>query len=129
MDNNFLILAKELETIGLKWIPEVGDEVLLRGLQDNRISILIDSNGMTLYELRENYIWVPTIEQLMREIEHRGGVLFHAGAVINDKNIKYEVVIQTLQDIIKVTNDSLREALALSLKKLILNKINEKKIS
>ena len=50
MDNNFLILAKELETIGLKWIPEVGYSVLLRGLQDNRISILIDSNGMTLYE-------------------------------------------------------------------------------
>ena len=129
MDNNFLILAKELETIGLKWIPEVGDEVLLRGLQDGRISILVDSNGMTLYELRENYIWLPTIEQLMSEIEHRGGVLFHAGLMSNSNNKKYEVVIQTLQDMIKVTHDSLREALALSLKKLILNNINNQKIS
>ena len=129
MDNNFLILAKELETIGLKWIPEVGDEVLYRGLQDGRISILVDSNGMTLYELRENYIWLPTIEQLMNEIEHRGGVLFHAGFIINDKCKKYEVVIQTLQDMIKVNHDSLREALALSLKKLMLNNINNQKIS
>ena len=34
MDNNFLILAKELETIGLKWIPEVGNA---RAIADRRI--------------------------------------------------------------------------------------------
>ena len=35
--DNFLSLAKELETIGLRWVPEVGDEVSFRAIKDGKI--------------------------------------------------------------------------------------------
>lgn len=127
--DNFLSIAKELETIGLRWVPEVGDEVSLRALKDAKVSILVDADGMSLYELRENYIWLPTIEQLLAEIENRGGLIFHAGFTLSKDKQKYEVVIQTIQEMIKVSHNTLREALALALKKMILQGINSKKIS
>lgn len=126
MEDNFILLAKELERVGLKWVPEIGDEVSIRDLCDNKISILIDSNGMNLIELRENYIWLPTIEQLLDEIETRGGFLFHSGMELSENNKKYSVVIQTLTDTFTVHHNTLRGALAVALKKLILLGLDSK---
>ncbi len=120
MDDNFYSLAKDLENAGLTWDPEIGDEVFVRDYATQKLSIIVDSGGMDIVELREAYIWVPTIEQMLSEIESRSATLFHSGIKIEDGKKAYTVIIQSIHGTFESTMDSLREALGVALKNLIL---------
>jgi hypothetical protein len=71
----FLQIAEDLELAGLHWMPEIGDEVSDRKHPDN-ISILVDPQGMTPIELRSSYLWLPTVEQMVTQVEVRQAILF-----------------------------------------------------
>ena len=91
--HHFLSVAEDLELAGLIWRPEVGDEVTDRRQKD-LISIFVDSQGLSLEELRSSFLWLPTVEQIVYQFEARQAILFHAGLELNEKCICYKTVIQ-----------------------------------
>lgn len=116
----FVSLAAELEQVGLIWQPEIGDEISLRE-QSDHISILIDPDGMNPKELRNTYIWLPTVEQIVLQFEARQAILFHAGLELTDTVICYKTVIQARFGSIESSAKSLREALGCALRDLLVN--------
>ena len=114
-------LAMDLDRSGLIWHPEIGDEVIERS-SESRISILVDPQGLGPEELREVYVWLPTLEQLVEEIEVRNALLYHAG--VCEGNV-YEAVIKTELGVIEAQGESLRLALANALLELIANSVTE----
>lgn len=117
--DKFLSVAQDLEIAGLLWHPEVGDEVADReGRQP--VAILVDPQGMTPTELRETYLWLPTVEQLIFQFEARQAVLFHAGFECTEKIAGYKTVIQASFGHIESRADSLRESLGIALRDLLL---------
>jgi hypothetical protein len=118
--DKFIFIAQDLETAGLFWHPEVGDEVTDRSLR-NPVSILVDPQGLTPDELRSNFIWLPTVEQMIHQCEARQAVLFHAGFEITGKVCGYKTVIQAPAGHIESCAESFRISLGLALRGLLMN--------
>ncbi|MCB0323236.1 MAG: hypothetical protein KDD69_06660 [Bdellovibrionales bacterium] len=118
---DFISVSWELDQSGLVWHPEIGDEVVERK-KDARVSILVDPQGLTPDELREAYLWLPTVEQLIGQIESRDGLIYHAGVT---QLREYEAVIKTSIGLIQTQAETLRVALAKALRDLLANAVSE----
>lgn len=116
----FIYVAQDLETAGLFWHPEVGDEVTDRNLK-NPVSILVDPQGLTPEELRSSFLWLPTVEQMIYQCEARQAVLFHAGFEMNSKSCGYKTVIQAPVGHIESCAESFRISLGLALRGLLMS--------
>jgi hypothetical protein len=115
----FLGVAKELELAGLAWMPEIGDEVSSR--KDNSlISVLVDPDGMTPGELRNQYIWLPTVEQMVLQFEARQAILFHAGLELSPLSLCYKTVIRATHGVIESEAESFRASVGQALRDLLL---------
>lgn len=108
-------VAVDLDRSGLLWSPEIGDEVCARTSLD-RVSILVDPQGLTPTELRECFLWLPNTEQLVAQIEARQALICHAG--INDL-LTYEAVIKAPFGVVETSAPSLRLVFAEALKYII----------
>jgi hypothetical protein len=106
LSTGFLQLSTELDRAGLIWHPEIGDEVAYRQKLEE-VSIFVDPQGLTPKELREHFLWLPTVEQLVHQFEARQAVIYHAG--LND-SFAYETVIKTADRVIEAAGNSLRLA-------------------
>jgi hypothetical protein len=115
---SFLQVAHDLETAGLLWQPEIGDEISQRSAPEV-VSILIDPQGMTPSVLRETYVWLPTVEQLVDQLEARKAILFHAGLELNERALAYKTVIQIGRGQVEATGDTLRDAIGCALRELL----------
>ena len=71
---------------------------------------------MTPSELRESFIWLPNVEQLVSQIESRHGLIFHAGVT---ENLEYEAIIKTQFGLIEAKASSLRVVFGKVLNSLI----------
>jgi len=118
-ETSFVQVASELDEAGLEWQPEIGDEVVDKG-EPRRISILVDPNGMTPVELRHTYLWLPTVEQMVLQIEVRQAILFHAGLELAADRMRYKSVIQSQFGAIEAVAASLRTAVGITLRDLLL---------
>lgn len=116
----FLQIAEDLELAGLHWMPEIGDEVSDRKHPDN-ISILVDPQGMTPIELRSSYLWLPTVEQMVTQVEVRQAILFHAGLEVNEAAFCYKTVLQSRGGPIESKASTLRLAMGMALRNLLLS--------
>ena len=117
---NFLQVAEDLELAGLYWRPEIGDEVAERKRLE-AISILIDPQGMSPSELRSTYLWLPTIEQIVLQLEARQAVLFHTGLELSETSMLYKTVVQHSKGQLEAHADSMRLSLGLALRGLLLS--------
>jgi len=115
----FVSIAHALEVAGLIWQPEIGDEVAYRE-QRELISILVDPQGMSPTELRSLFMWLPTVEQLLMQVEARQAILFHAGLEFAGNKVCYKTVIQAPDGPIEVLGESLRLSLGLAVRDLLL---------
>lgn len=116
----FLPVAEDLELAGLIWQPEIGDEVSHRRRPD-AVSILVDPQGMTPGELRSEYLWLPSVEQLVLQFEARQAILFHAGLEITNQELYYKTVIKSQLGPIESRAESLRVSLGIALRSLLLS--------
>lgn len=119
---SFIPIALDLEVAGLVWHPEIGDEILKRA-EPTTVSILVDPQGMTPGKLRSTYVWLPTLEQMVMQVEARRAILFHAGLELSESSMCYKTVIESPIAHIERTAESLRNALGLALRDLMLGKI------
>lgn len=111
-------ISLELEEAGLHWQPNVGDEICNR--QDpTQVSILFDSCGLSLNELKNAYVWRPNVEQMVSQLEVRQAVLKHAGFKITPTQMAYIAVIQSMYGEIRGEAQSLRSAIGQGLKELL----------
>lgn len=115
----FIDVAEDLELAGLLWRPEIGDEVSDRRQRDN-VSILVDPQGLSPLELRSTFIWLPTVEQIVTQFEARQAVLQHAGLEMDERAIFYKAVIKTNVGPIESKAQTLRIAMGLALRNLLL---------
>ena len=74
---------------------------------------------MTPTELRSTFLWLPTVEQLLMQFEARQAILFHAGLELSESAYFYKTVVRARDNSIESKADSLRSALALSLRDLL----------
>lgn len=118
MKTNFVTIAWDLESAGLSWNPEIGDEVSVRE-EPARVSILVDPAALSVRVLRDTYLWLPTLEQLVQQLEARQAVLHHAGFQISETEMFYRAVIHSPQGQIEGTGFTLRSALGVSLRDLL----------
>jgi len=102
----FLQLSTDLDKVGLIWHPEIGDEVAYRSRLEE-VSIFVDPQGLTPKELREHFLWLPSVEQLVHQFEARQAVIYHAGL---NQSFTYETVIKTVDGVIEAAGNSLRLA-------------------
>ncbi len=111
----FMELAVRLDSLGLVWNPEVGDEVAYR---DNlgKLSVLVDPAGLAPKELRKIFLWLPKLEQLVVQLEVRQAIIYHAG--LND-SFSYEAIVKTQNKMIETKAKTLRSAFAIALLDLI----------
>lgn len=116
---HFIEVASDLDNAGLVWQPEIGDEVSSRE-QLESVSILIDPQGMTPSQLRSSYLWLPSVEQMIMQMEARQAILKHAGLEMTDAALFYEAVVRYHQSEIHSRANSLRTALGLALLDLLL---------
>lgn len=117
--HHFLSVAEDLELAGLVWKPEIGDEVTDKRQKD-LISIFVGTQGLSIEELRYNFLWLPTVEQIIQQFEARQAILFHAGFELSEKSMCYKTVIQAPVGHIEQKADSLRLAMGLALRDLLL---------
>lgn len=120
LNSEFIGVSYELDESGLVWHPEIGDEVVQRS-SAKKISILVDPQGMTPSELRQTFVWLPTVEQLVSQIEAREGLLYHAGI---SESMDYEAVIKTGEGLIEISAPSLRLAFGLALNDLLVSNVS-----
>lgn len=120
-------VSSDLDSAGLIWQPEIGDEVSRR-TQPESISILVDPDGMTPIELRSTYLWLPTVEQMVLQLEARQAILFHAGLELTDKTFCYKTVIQANMGAIESKAESLRVSLGMALKELLIRNLPDKSL-
>ncbi len=112
--DGFFEIAQDLEQVGLLWHPEIGDEISSREVPAN-ISVLVDTGGLTPPELRESYLWLPTVEQMLLQVEVRQAILFHAGLEMSEHSYCYKTVIQSKNGSIEGEAYSLRDSLGRAL--------------
>jgi hypothetical protein len=117
----FLEIAHQLEGAGLIWQPEIGDEITERPKLSS-VSILVDSKGMTPRQLREQYLWLPTVEQMVNQLEARQALLFHIGIEVGDSSFCYKTVVQSAGRSIERMAFSVRQSMGLALRDLLLDK-------
>jgi len=117
--DRFIFLAHDLETAGLFWNPEVGDEVADREGKSS-VAILVDPQGMSTDELRSTFLWLPTVEQMLMQFEARQAVLFHAGLEFSEKECCYKTVIQASCGHIESRGESFRLSIGLALRGLLM---------
>lgn len=121
INSDLIVVAVTLDRSGLIWHPEIGDEVALRP-EMNRVSILVDPQGMTPTELRSSFMWLPTTEQLVEQLEARQAIIYHAGL---NGSFSYETVIRSAYGVIEATANSLRVAFGKSLASLLSKTVTE----
>lgn len=117
---SFIDIAEDLEVAGLPWLPEIGDEISYR-TEPERVSILVDPNGMTPRQLREVYIWLPSVEQLIFQFEARQAILHHTGVELTEKGVCYKTIIKQQTKRIETIAFSLRNSLGLALRDLLIS--------
>ena len=110
-DTEFISIAVELDRAGLIWHPEIGDEVSDRK-DPEHIFILVDPYGLTPSELRSTYLWLPTVEQLIGQLEARQAMMYHAGL---NESFAYEAVVKTIDGVVETAATTLRLALGKAL--------------
>ncbi len=115
----FIEVALDLEHAGLIWQPEIGDEVSCRE-QPEKVSILVDPQGMSPLELRHSYLWLPTTEQMVLQLEIRQAVLFHAGLELSEQQMFYKTVIKSSLGQIESRGNSLRMSIGSALRDFLL---------
>ena len=116
---NYLTVAEDLEHAGLKWMPEIGDEISPRS-EPEKVSILFDSQGLTPLQLREIYMWLPSVEQLVLQFEARQAVLSHAGLEMHEAGFYYKAVLKYDTHTIEARAESLKIAMGVALRNLLL---------
>ena len=116
---HFLEVAEDLEMAGLLWQPEIGDEVSDRRRRES-VSILVDPQGMTPTELRSSYLWLPTVEQLVLQLEVRQAILFHTGLELTERSLGYKTIVRAPTSQIEVIAESMRSSLGMALRNLLL---------
>jgi hypothetical protein len=119
IQRDFTEVAFDLEQVGLVWQPSLGDEVSFRD-QPEKFTVIVDPSAMPDYELREMYLWLPKTEQLVNQLEARQAVLCHAGLELTETKICYRAVVQIKSISFEAEGPSLRSALGLSLRELLL---------
>lgn len=112
---DFIGLSLELDRSGLIWHPEIGDEISIRDDLE-RVSILVDPQGLTPKELRQQFLWLPNTEQIVQQLEARQALIYHAG--INETFI-YEAVVKTIDRVIETSAMNLRLAFGLALQEIL----------
>jgi hypothetical protein len=75
---------------------------------------------MTPIELREHYLWLPTVEQMVRQFEARQALLFHVGIEMDDHEFCYKTVVQSAGRSIERMAISIRQSMGLVLRDLLL---------
>ena len=118
MDSKFLPLALQLDEAGLSWIPQIGDEVSQR-VEPGEVAILFDNQGLTIDELKRTFVWLPTLEQIVTQLEIRQAVLKHAGLSLDKSNFGYSAVVKHKIGEIRAIAPNLRIALGMTLKEII----------
>ncbi|MCO6431922.1 MAG: hypothetical protein J5J00_13770 [Deltaproteobacteria bacterium] len=117
---HFLPVAEDLELAGLLWKPEIGDEVADRDKRES-ISVFVDPQGLTPEQLRGAYLWLPTVEQMVEQLEARQAILFHAGLELSTRSLCYKTVIQSPVGHIETRAESLRISVGIALRDLLLS--------
>jgi hypothetical protein len=84
----------------------------------DRVSILVDPQGLTPCELRQFFLWLPSVEQLVVQFEARQAFIYHAGLT---NSFLYEAVIRSARGIIETQAASLRLAFGRALRELLSN--------
>jgi len=115
-NTEFIEVSLELDRKGLIWQPEIGDEISLRDRLD-QVSVLIDPMGMSPGQLRQTYVWLPHLEQLVQQFEARQSLLFHAGIT---REFVYEVVVKTPFGVVEAAARTLRLACAEALQEILI---------
>lgn len=113
-------VAEELELAGLLWLPEIGDEIAERRHRE-LISVLVDPHGMSPTELRSIYLWLPSVEQMVFQLEARQAMLYHAGLELTERSMVYKTVVQSPAGVIECVAESLRHSMGLALRNLLLH--------
>jgi hypothetical protein len=121
----FFEVAEHLDLAGLIWRPEIGDEVSRRD-DPRKISILVDPKGLAPAELRATYLWLPSVEQMVSQIESRQAILFHTGLELANTSFCYKTVISWQSEFFENYALSLRNSMGLALRDLLLAR--EKKL-
>ncbi|MCB0330540.1 MAG: hypothetical protein KDD70_12775, partial [Bdellovibrionales bacterium] len=103
----------------LIWHPEIGDEISNR-VNPTQVSVLVDTGGLTPPALRDTYIWLPTVEQMLLQIEVRQAILFHAGLEMSEHSYCYKTVIQSKVGSVEAAAYSFRESVGKALHDLLL---------
>ncbi|MCC6221479.1 MAG: hypothetical protein IT291_09600 [Deltaproteobacteria bacterium] len=114
---NYINVSVELEKKGLVWHPEIGDEVSDRNHLD-KVCIFVDPQGLTPKILRETFVWLPTVEQLVEQFEARQVLIYHAG--INERLV-YEAIVKTSEGVIETSAETLRLAFGKALSEVLEN--------
>lgn len=117
----FFEVAEDLDMAGLVWSPEIGDEVSRRD-DIQRVSILVDPRGLTPSELRATYLWLPSVEQMVLQIESRQAILFHSGLEIGSTSMCYKTVLSWKNEMFESYADSLRNSMGIALRDLLLTR-------
>lgn len=123
-DLKFSNIANDLEVAGLSWHPSIGDEVCLRK-EPLSVSILVDSAGMTPAQLKTIYLWLPTVEQMVEQLEFRQAILKHAGLELSPKKVNYLTVVDSNWGEIVARAKTLRDSLGIGLRDLLLYSSNK----
>ncbi len=114
----FLELAHHLELAGLVWHPEIGDEISERPRQET-VSVLVDTHGLTPRELRSHFLWLPTLEQMVIQLEARQAILEHAGLEISQSSMAYKTIIKAPFGEFESRANTLRLSVGLVLRDLL----------
>ena len=107
----FIEVADQLSRSGLVWRPEIGDEIALRP-DLRKVSILFDPQGLVSPQLHCEFLWLPSVEQMVEQIEARQGLICHVG--INEK-MYYEAVVKTVEGVVSIYETNLRLAMGRAL--------------
>ncbi len=114
-EEKIIFISRSLDLAGLRWQPEIGDEVALRSDYQS-VSILFDPKGLTPTELRSLYLWLPSVEQLVQQFEARAALIEHVG--MKDV-LAYEAVIKAPTGLITVEAQTIRLAFGKALTNLL----------
>lgn len=120
----FTNIAFDLEHAGLSWVPSIGDEVCLRK-EPNDIKVLVDPQALKAEEIKEYYLWLPSFEQMVSQLEVRQGVLAHAGLELTPSRIAYVTVIDSRLGKFESSAKTLRNSMGLSFRDFLLYSTNQ----
>jgi hypothetical protein len=118
-EEDFTIISFDLEDAGLVWQPSFGDEIVVRK-EPVKVSVLVDTAGLTPEDLREIYTWRPSVEQMILQVEVRQAILKHTGLELSEKAIQYLTILETNYGSIESRAKSLRDSIGLSLRDFLL---------